>query len=102
MYVGNDFRRLINRATNRLLSVDGCNLNEGGVVQLYNWWGSDCQKWKFKHLPNGYYRVTSKHAQERCLDVYLCSPIDDTKVQQWSWLNTDCQHWKLDWIAPAI
>jgi hypothetical protein len=100
-HVSNDFYRLINRATGRVLSVDGCNSDNGGVVQLSDWVSSDCQKWKFEHLPTGYYRVTPKHAQDKCLDVHLCLPMDGAKIQQWSWLNNDCQHWKLDWI-PAV
>jgi hypothetical protein len=88
------YYKLINRASNRVLGLDGCNANNGNI--------SDCQKWKFELLPDGYYRVTPKYAQDQCLSVLPCSPIDGTKVQQWSWLDTDCQHWKLDWIAPPM
>jgi hypothetical protein len=89
-----DYYHLINRASSRVLGLDGCNAINGNI--------SDCQKWKFELLPDGYYRVTPKHAQDQCLSVLLCSTTDDTKVQQWSWLNTDCQHWKLNWIAPPM
>jgi hypothetical protein len=96
------FYYLINRASSRVLDLYGCDANNGGIVQLDDRVGSDCQKWKFELLPDGYYRVTPKHAQDQCLNVLPCSPIDDTQVQQSPWLNTDCQHWKLDWIAPTM
>jgi hypothetical protein len=99
---GNGFYRLINRASGQVLSVDGCNADNGGVVRLYDWLGSDCQKWKFDLLPNGYYRIIPMHAQEQCLDVHHSSSTDGIKVQQWSCLNTDYQQWKLDWIASAV
>jgi hypothetical protein len=89
-----DYYHLINRASSQVLGLDGCKANNGNI--------SDYQKWKFKLRPDGYYRVTPKHAQDQCLSVLLCSTTDDTKVQQWSWLNTDCQHWKLNWIAPPM
>jgi hypothetical protein len=100
--VGDGFYRLVNRATGQVVGVDGCNANNGGAVPSYDWLKSDCHKWKFDLLPNGYYRITSKHAQDQCLDIQLCSPSDNTKVHQWPWLNTDCQHWKLDWISSAV
>jgi len=100
--VDDGYYRLMNRASGRVLNVDNCNANNGGVVQSYDWLGSDCQKWKFELLLDGYYRVTPKHAQDQCLEVQLCSSIDSKKVQQWSWMNTDCQHWKLDWVAPTV
>jgi hypothetical protein len=99
---GDGSYRLINRASGQVLGVNVCNANNGGVVQLYDWLGSDCQKWKFDLLPNGYYRITPKHAQDQCLDVHHSSPTDGTTVQQWSCLNTDDQHWKFDWIASAV
>jgi hypothetical protein len=100
--VGDGFYRLINRATGRVLNADGCNTNNGGIVQSYDWLESDCQKWKFELLPDGYYRITPKHAQDQCLGIHQCSSTDNTEIQQWSWSNTDCQHWKLDWIASTV
>ncbi len=100
--VDDGFHRLISQASGRVLGVDACNTNNRDVVQSYDWLKSDCQKWKFELLPNGYYRVISKHTPYQCLDVLLCSPNDNTKVRQLSRLNTDCEHWKLDWIAPTV
>jgi hypothetical protein len=100
--MNNGFYRLINRANGRVFGVDDCNSNNVGVVQLYDWLDSDCQKWKFKLLPDSYYRITPKHAQDQCLDVHHFPSIDGTKAQQWTCLKTDSQHWKLDWITSAV
>jgi hypothetical protein len=100
--VDDGYYRLINRATGRVLGVDDCNVNSGGIVRSYDWLETGCQKWKFEPLFNDYYRIIPKHAQDQCLEVQLYSSNDYKKVKQSSWLNSNCQHWKLDWVAPPF
>ena len=99
---GNDFYRLINRNSDQVLVSDSCTTNTGDIMRLGDWSDSDCQKWKFDLLSNGYYRIIPMHAQDQCLDVQQCSSTDRTKVQPRSCLNIDSQYWKLKWIVPLI
>ncbi|CAF0863817.1 unnamed protein product [Adineta steineri] len=97
-----DYYRIKNRAGTRVLNVYGCSPNDGGVIQLHDWLNSDCQKWKFELLSNGYYRITPKHALNQSLDVQMCTTVGGIIVQQWSWSNSECQQWKLEKIGLAV
>jgi hypothetical protein len=73
--IDGEFYRLMNRATGQVLGVDSRD-----SIQLYKGVDSDCQKWKLELLSNGFYRITSKQAQD--IQFY-----------------NSCQQWKLDWVA---
>ncbi len=77
--MGNDFYRLINRANGRVLGVDDCNSNNVGVVQLYDWLGSACQKWKFKLLP--ICQLTSPSSKDET-GLGSCSRLNDRAREQ--------------------
>ncbi|CAF0753360.1 unnamed protein product [Adineta ricciae] len=99
--IDGNFFVIKNRAFGRVLTVHGCNTDDGGALQIYDWTNSDCQKWTFELLPNGYYRITPKHALNQCIEVQMCSTSIGATVLQWSWSNSDCQQWKLEWIGST-
>ena len=101
--VGDGFYRIISQDTERLLDVNDCLINIGGLVVTDDSLDFDCQQWKFEPLLDGHYHIIPKYNdQDQCLDVQPCSLTGSTRVQKWFWLNRDCQSWKIDWIATAI
>lgn len=83
-----------NYATNMRLDVSGASKENGANVQIYKANGTNAQKWKFKHLGNDYYTITSV-ASGKALDVKGGNSKAGTNVQQWNSNGSNAQIWKV-------
>lgn len=83
-----------NYAANMRLDVSGASKENGANVQIYKANGTNAQKWKFKHLGNDYYTITSV-ASGKALDVKGGNSKAGTNVQQWNSNGSNAQIWKV-------
>lgn len=67
------------------------NTNKANV-QLYEYVGESQQKFKIKHIGDGYYTITAVHS-EKVLDVADASKKAGTNVWQYEANGTDAQKW---------
>lgn len=63
-------------------------------IQLYEYVGENQQKFKVKHIGDGYYTITAVHSG-KVLDVARAEKKDGTNVWQHELNNTDAQKWML-------
>lgn len=65
-------------------------------MQLYDYNGSDAQKWRFYSAGNGFYYIRNKlNKSEFCLDVDGRKKTNRSNVQVYKSNQTDAQKWKL-------
>jgi Ricin-type beta-trefoil lectin domain-like len=88
--------RLRNKHSGKVLDVRGMSLNNGAVVQQWDWWGGENQKWRFARQADGSYSLTSANSG-KVLDVSGASPDNGAQVVQWDWWGGKNQKWR---IAP--
>jgi hypothetical protein len=71
-------------------------------MNLWDWYGADCQRWVFEHTGDGWYKITCRLGG-RAIDNASCLAADGNKLQLYDWLNNDCQRWRIeDWGGGQI
>ena len=78
----------------KVLDVAGISLFNGAVVQQWDYWGGDNQKWLISSVGNGYYKILAKHSG-KSLDVTGISPYNGAVIEQWDYWGGDNQLWEL-------
>jgi hypothetical protein len=98
LFVG--FYRIVPLRNNAVaLDAANCSGAAGTPIQLWNYWGGDCQHWYIKPTGSGYYHIESRNGG-RVLDAVGCSGAAGTPIQLWSNWGGDCQQWSIvatDW-----
>ncbi|TDW46639.1 putative secreted protein (Por secretion system target) [Flavobacterium sp. 270] len=87
--------RLVNRNSNQVLEIGGCNTADGARAQQWPWLNSVCQKWKVETTDSGYYKLTAQHSN-KTLDIVGCSNDIGAGIQQWPWVGGDCEQWSIE------
>ncbi len=87
--------RLVNRNSNQVLEIGGCNTADGAVAQQWPWLNSACQKWKVEATDSGYYKLTAQHSN-KTLDIVGCSNSAGALIQQWPWVDGVCEQWSIE------
>ena len=87
--------RLVNRNSNQVLEIGGCNQDDGARAQQWPWLNSACQKWKVEATDSGYYKLTAQHSN-KTLDIVGCSNDIGAGIQQWPWVGGVCEQWSIE------
>ncbi len=87
--------RLVNRNSNQVLEIGGCNTDDGARAQQWPWLNSGCQKWKVEATDSGYYKLTAQHSN-KTLDIVGCSNDIGAGIQQWPWVGGVCEQWSIE------
>jgi beta-mannanase len=87
--------RLVNRNSNQVLEIGGCNTTDGALAQQWSWLNSACQKWKVESTDSGYYKLTAQHS-DKTLDIVGCSNSAGALIQQWPWVGGVCEQWSIE------
>ncbi|MBJ2127245.1 glycosyl hydrolase [Flavobacterium sp. IB48] len=87
--------RLVNRNSNQVLEIGGCNQDDGARAQQWPWLNSGCQKWKVESTDSGYYKLTASHSN-KTLDIVGCSNDYGAGIQQWPWVGGVCEQWSIE------
>jgi subtilisin family serine protease len=78
----------------KVLDVTGISLSNGAVVEQWDYWGGDNQKWLISSVGNGYYKILAKHSG-KSLDVTGISPDNGAVIEQWDYWGGDNQLWEI-------
>ena len=78
---------------NMVLDVAYKSTANGANVQLFNYTGSNNQKWNVKYLGDGYYSITTAMSDSMSLDVYCASTVSGANVQLFTYKGGDNQQW---------
>lgn len=54
---------------------------DGANIQLWSYWGADCQQWRFIEAESGYYQIVARHSG-KVLEVAGSSAANGANVQQ--------------------
>ena len=91
--IGNQYYRIICKATGKVLTVNGSN-----NVEQQDESGNDSQKWKIETGKNGYYYIKSKE-NEKYLEVYNNSTKNGTNVQTGEFKDKNSQRFKFNTVV---
>ena len=78
---------------NMVLDVAYKSVSNGANVQLFNYTGSNNQKWNVKYLNNGYYSIKTAMSDSMSLDVFCASTLPGANVQLFTYKGGDNQQW---------
>lgn len=78
--------------SNKVLDIKSGKVSKGTNVQLYDYNGTNAQKWNVKYLGNGYYSISSIN-NNIVMDVKGAGKSNGTNVQIWPNNNTSAQIW---------
>ena len=78
---------------NMVLDVAYKSTADGANVQLFNYTGSNNQKWNVKYLGDGYYSITTAMSDNMSLDVLCASTMAGANVQIFTYKGGDNQKW---------
>ncbi|HEX4857544.1 MAG TPA: RICIN domain-containing protein [Usitatibacteraceae bacterium] len=91
--VGNGEVAIVNRATRKVLDVQGGNTGNGTNVQQYGWNGSGAQRWRIENQGGGFRLINT--ASGKCLDVESASRDPGANIQIWDCHGRDNQTWRM-------
>lgn len=80
--------------SSKYLDISGGSTSRGANVQIYDYNGTDAQRFYFSSVGNGYYVISNK-TSGKVLDVNGESKKSGTNVQQWDYKFGDHQIWKV-------
>lgn len=97
-YAGNGWYYIMKYGTNKCLDVTGGARKSGVNVQLYDWNGTDAQKWRIESRGDGDYNYL-KNALGYYLDAKNGSSSNGTQIWVYSYNGTNAQRWYVtpDW-----
>lgn len=100
IYIGKQVREgrynIVSAANNNyVLDVYGAGTSNADNVNLWEYNGSDAQKWDIVYAGGGYYYINPVCAPGMRLDVYGMGTADKTNVQIWEANESSAQKWQI-------
>ena len=84
---------ILNRQTGKALDVTGASLDNGALIQEYDFVNGFNQQWRFELVDGTYCKIVSR-ATGKVLDVVDASTANTAGVQQWDYLGGRNQLWQ--------
>jgi hypothetical protein len=105
-YRGNGTSRLLNRFSNKVAEVAGCDNRDGGRVAQWGWIGflpnNDCQRWQAQPTTDGWTRIQSVLTGSRVLDVARCAGGTTDAIVVNSPSDASCQEFRFQPVGPVL
>ena len=93
--LGNSEFAIVNRATGRVLDVEGASQEDGANVQQWTWNQSGAQRWRLETRAIGSYQVVNV-GSGKCLDVEGRSTTPGTRISQYRCNGGENQLFRLE------
>lgn len=96
------FVALRNKLGNRAIEVAGCATAPASPIQLWDYWGGNCQRWNMTYSGDGYWAFGGR-GSDLALDVSGCGTANGTVVNLWPYggSGNHCQAFRLQAAGPG-
>lgn len=94
----NGYFKMVNKASGKALAVSDAGMNNAANIFMWDYQGTDNQKWSFIYNGNGFYRIIAKHSG-KCVDVAGGKIVTGTNVYQFQYTGADSQQWDIRYVG---
>ena len=88
--IANGTYKIIGKGSGKALDVSGCSTANGANVDIWPYWGGNCQQWTATQLGNGQYKIIGV-GSGKSLDISNCSTACGAQVDTWPYWGGTCQ-----------